>query len=121
VNIEPPTANRELVLSVRGISKSFPGVRALHDVDFDAYAGQVHALVGENGAGKSTLIKILAGAQAPDRGEIFVRGQPTTLETPHRALDLGLSFIHQQLNLVPTFSAVENMTLGLRAATGSAF
>lgn len=113
MNIEPPTANRELVLSVRGISKSFPGVRALHDVDFDAYAGQVHALVGENGAGKSTLIKILAGAQAPDRGEIFVRGQPTTLETPHRALDLGLSFIHQQLNLVPTFSAVENMTLGL--------
>jgi ABC-type sugar transport system ATPase subunit len=102
------------MLSVRAVSKTFPGVRALHKVDIEVREGEVHALVGENGAGKSTLIKILAGAYSPDEGEVRLNGRPVTITSPRHALDLGLAFIHQELNLVPYFSSYENMTLGLR-------
>lgn len=100
------------VLSVTGLSKSFPGVRALANVDLDVRTGEVHALVGENGAGKSTLIKLLAGVYQPDSGSIEVDGAAARIGSTRQASELGLAFIHQDLNFVPNFSGVENMTLG---------
>ncbi|MBA3518299.1 MAG: ATP-binding cassette domain-containing protein, partial [Rhizobiales bacterium] len=76
---------------MEGISKSFPGVRALDDVRFDLEAGEVHALMGENGAGKSTLIKILCGVQPPDQGVIKLAGEAVEIATPVRANQLGIS------------------------------
>jgi len=73
------------VLEARGVSKSFPGVRALAGVDFSLRAGEVHALMGGNGAGKPTLIKVLTGAHPPDAGEVLLDGRPIRLESPHRA------------------------------------
>ncbi len=97
---------------MRHITKTYPGVRAVDDVTFDVRAGEVHGLVGENGAGKSTLIKILAGAVHRDRGEIHFDGQPVTLANVHEAKRLGVSIIHQELNLVPYFDGAENIFLG---------
>ena len=84
----------------------------LDNVDFSLARGEVHALVGENGAGKSTLMKILAGAEPKSRGEILLDGQPVTIDSPHRAMDLGISIIYQEFNLVPHLSAAENIFLG---------
>ncbi len=100
------------LLSIQHLTKSYPGVRAVDDVSLDLYAGEVHGLVGENGAGKSTLIKILAGAVPKESGEIRWRGQVVELRNVHAAARLGLAFIHQELNLVPYFDAVENIFLG---------
>jgi ribose transport system ATP-binding protein len=97
---------------MRGISKYYPGVVALDNVAFSVAPGEVHALVGENGAGKSTLMKILAGAETKSRGEIRLDGQPVTIDSPHRAMDLGISIIYQEFNLVPHLSAAENIFLG---------
>src|SRR5947209_8872237 len=97
---------------MRGISKYYPGVVALDNVDFPVARGEVHALVGENGAGKSTLMKILAGAEPKSRGEILLEGHPVTIDSPQRAMDLGISIIYQEFNLVPHLSAAENIFLG---------
>jgi len=105
---------QELILEMRGIKKHFPGVIALDGVDFDLRRGEVHALVGENGAGKSTLIKILAGIYSKDAGEIIIDGRRVEINNPHKAQELGLSFIHQELNLISFFNSFENMVLGLR-------
>src|SRR5438552_7685430 len=102
---------------MRGISKYYPGVVALDNVDFPVARGEVHALVGENGAGKSTLMKILAGAEPKSRGEILLEGHPVTIDSPQRAMDLGISIIYQEFNLVPHLSAAENIFLG-REPTG---
>jgi ribose transport system ATP-binding protein len=99
-------------LEMRAISKTYPGVRALDGVDFSVLPGEVHALVGENGAGKSTLMKILAGAQMRDSGEILIDGQPVAIDTPQAAMELGVSIIYQEFNLVPYMSAAENIYLG---------
>lgn len=99
-------------LEMRAISKTYPGVRALDGVDFSVLPGEVHALVGENGAGKSTLMKILAGAQMRDSGEILIDGQPAVIDTPQAAMELGVSIIYQEFNLVPYMSAAENIYLG---------
>jgi ribose transport system ATP-binding protein len=104
-------------LRVRGLAKHFGGVQALKGVDLDVFQGQVHGLVGANGAGKSTLIRILAGVHAPDMGTISIDGKPVEIADPLQARQLGLSFIHQELNLVPKFNALQNMTLGLPKAT----
>ncbi len=114
----PRTAPPEQVqgpplVRVHGIAKSFGGVAALKGVDLEVHRGQVHGLVGANGAGKSTLIKLLAGVETPDAGSIDVDGHVVDIHDPQRASALGLSFIHQELNLVPHFTALENMTLGL--------
>ncbi|MFE9614250.1 sugar ABC transporter ATP-binding protein [Streptomyces sp. NPDC006012] len=100
------------MLSVTGVSKVFPGVRALADVDFTAHAGQVHALVGENGAGKSTLIKVLTGVHPPDSGEIRHDGGPVRFTTPLEAQQAGISTIYQEVNLVPLMSVARNLFLG---------
>jgi monosaccharide-transporting ATPase len=94
-----------------GISKSFPGVRALDCVDFRLNAGEVHALLGENGAGKSTLIKIITGALRQDAGEIRIDGRPVILDGPAAARTHGISTVYQEVNLVPTLSVTKNLTL----------
>ena len=92
-------SSSRLVLEMREISKKFPGVVALDGVSFDLCQGEVHALLGENGAGKSTLAKILAGVNAKDGGEIFLEGQRVEIKNPYHAKCLGISMIHQELNL----------------------
>ncbi|MER6529494.1 sugar ABC transporter ATP-binding protein [Streptomyces sp. NPDC001508] len=103
---EPP------LLSMSGITKSFPGVRALDGVDLDVQAGEVHCLLGQNGAGKSTLIKVLAGAHQPDSGTIDWRGEAVTLRSPIAAMRLGIATIYQELDLVEHLSVAENVHLG---------
>ncbi|MEV7993031.1 sugar ABC transporter ATP-binding protein [Streptomyces sp. NPDC086077] len=103
---EPP------LLSMSGITKSFPGVRALDGVDLDVQAGEVHCLLGQNGAGKSTLIKVLAGAHQPDTGTISWRGEDVTLRSPIAAMRLGIATIYQELDLVEHLSVAENVHLG---------
>jgi ribose transport system ATP-binding protein len=107
----------EPFLQVRGLWKHFGGVQALKGVDLEVRAGEVHGLVGANGAGKSTLIRALAGVVSPDEGSIFLEKQPVEITNPQHAARLGLSFIHQELNLVPKFTVMQNMTLGLPKAT----
>ena len=101
-----------MLISLEGISKSFPGVQALRDVSLACAAGEVHALLGENGAGKSTLMKILAGAERPDTGRIVVEGKPVRFGSPRDAQDAGISIIYQEFNLLPELTVLENIYLG---------
>ena len=100
------------LLEMRGISKGFPGVRALSDVSVSLDAGEVLGLVGENGAGKSTLVKVLAGVFPPDAGELWLAGARFAPRRPRDALDAGIIVIHQELSLVPDRSVAENIFLG---------
>lgn len=100
------------LLELRGISKTFPGVRALDNVTFDVMPGEVHALLGENGAGKSTLIKIISGVHRPDAGEILVDSTPVHFDNPGQAQALGIAAIYQELGLYPELSVVENIFMG---------
>ncbi len=100
------------LLEVRGLSKRFPGVQALSNVDFDVDSGEVVGLIGENGAGKSTLIKVLAGVHRADEGEIRLNGAPVAIQTPQDSFGLGISVIFQELNLVGNLSVAENIFLG---------
>ncbi|MCS7464528.1 sugar ABC transporter ATP-binding protein [Paenibacillus doosanensis] len=97
------------VLTMEGISKEFPGVKALTDVNFELYPGEVHALMGENGAGKSTLMKILSGVYAPTQGTIRLKGADVTFRNPLDAQRQGVSIIHQEFNLFSNLSAAENI------------
>jgi ribose transport system ATP-binding protein len=106
------------LLRMTGIVKTFPGVRALDGVTFDVHAGEVHALVGENGAGKSTLMKILAGAQPADSGEISVNGTTVAIDSPKSAEQLGIGMIYQEFNLVPDLGVIENVILGVEPRRG---
>ena len=99
-------------LEMRHIVKSYPGVKAIKDVSLAVGNGEIHALLGENGAGKSTLMKILAGAEMRDAGEILLNGQPVVIDSPQKAMELGISIIYQEFNLVPYLSAGENIYLG---------
>ncbi len=98
--------------AVVGVSKTFPGVRALDDVSFALRPGEVHALVGENGAGKSTLIKVLTGVYRPDGGELRYQGEAVSFDTPLDAQKAGISTIYQEVNLVPLMSVARNLFLG---------
>jgi ribose transport system ATP-binding protein len=100
------------LLTLEGMSKSFPGVRALHDVHMGVRRGEVHALLGENGAGKSTLMKILSGAYTRDSGTIRWEGQPVEIANPRDAQHLGIGTIYQELYLVPQLSISENVWMG---------
>ena len=108
----PSKSNGQPILTVRGVTKSFPGVRALKGVDLTIYPGEVHALVGENGAGKSTLMKILAGAQRPDGGEIKLDGKPVHFHSPHQARLAGIGIIYQELTIAPNLTVAGNVFLG---------
>jgi ribose transport system ATP-binding protein len=109
---EPHQAERPPLLRMTDIVKVFPGVRALDGVDLNVRAGEVHCLLGQNGAGKSTLIKVLAGAYQPDDGRITWDGDDVTLGSPQDAIDLGISTIYQELDLVPGLTVAENIFLG---------
>ena len=102
----------DVILRVEGITKTFPGVKALDNVSFDIRPGEVHALVGENGAGKSTLMKALAGLHKPDSGQIIYQGAPTEVAGPLDARQKGILLIHQELSLSPELSVAENIYLG---------
>jgi ribose transport system ATP-binding protein len=109
----------EIILSVKNITKTYPGVRALDGVSIDFERGEVHAIVGENGAGKSTLIKILTGAIQPDDGEIELEGVVHSSFTPHEAIfDLGISAIYQEFNLIPYLPVAENVFFGKEITSG---
>jgi ribose transport system ATP-binding protein len=111
--ISPREAPASSLVRVSGLRKHFGGVKALKGVNLDLRPGEVHGLVGANGAGKSTLIKILAGLVTPDSGRIEIDGRAVTIATPERATALGLGFIHQELNLVPQMTALQNIMLGI--------
>ena len=100
------------LISVKNLSKSFPGVKALQDVQFDLQAGEVHALMGENGAGKSTLMKILAGVYTRDSGEVLLDGTPVEITSPAHAQSLAIGIIHQELYLMQHLTAAQNIFLG---------
>jgi ribose transport system ATP-binding protein len=102
----------DYLLKLVGISKTFPGVRALNNVHLEVRKGEVHALLGENGAGKSTLMKILSGAYQRDAGEIYWQGRRIEIDNPKTAQQLGISIIYQEYNLVPQFSIAENVWMG---------
>ncbi len=106
------TISKTPVLEMRGVSKSFPGVRALQNVTLTAYNGEIHALMGENGAGKSTLMKILAGAYSADAGTILIDGKPVKISNPLDARNLGVSTIYQELTLATNLTVAENVFLG---------
>ena len=106
--------NNETVLTMRGISKSFPGVRALNNVDFTLKKGEIHALMGENGAGKSTLVKVLTGVYPKDSGEISIAGvgNDLSIRSPQDAQHLGISTVYQEITLCPNLTVAENMFIG---------
>ena len=109
--------NDTVLLRVTGAGKSFPGVRALDDVDLDLRHGEVHAVVGENGAGKSTLMKLLSGIDRPDSGEFLLDGRPYTPSNPRHAQELGISIIHQELNLMADLTVAQNIFIGREPRT----
>src|SRR3954452_1042523 len=115
VTAVPPGA----AVALRGITKRFPGVVANDGVDFDAAAGEVHALLGENGAGKSTLSHILTGLYRPDEGEILLYGERVVFDSPRDAIDAGIGMVHQHFRLVTPFTVAENVILGETGAGGS--
>lgn len=102
----------EILVSMEGIEKSFPGVRALNGCKFELRAGEVHALVGENGAGKSTMMKVLTGVYQKDAGSIRVKGREVHIANTKAAQDMGISIIHQELNLAPDLSIAQNIYIG---------
>ncbi len=102
----------DAILEIRGLSKSFPGVKALQNVDFTLRRGEIHALMGQNGAGKSTLIKVLTGLYKKDSGAILLDGQPFECDSPEDAPRRGISTVYQEVNLIPNLSVAENIYLG---------
>ena len=109
------------VLEMSNISKIFPGVHALNNVNFRVRKGSIHALMGENGAGKSTLMKLLIGVYTPDYGNIRFKDKEVFIDTPHKALQLGISMIHQELSPVPYMTIAENIWLGREACNRAGF
>ena len=106
------------MLSMKNITKKFPGVLANDRVNFEVEQGEIHALIGENGAGKTTLMNVLYGLYQADEGQIFFQGQEVQLDSPRQAIALGIGMVHQHFMLIPVFSVAENMVLGLKSAKG---
>ncbi len=109
------------LLKLQGITKSFSGVRVLDDVDLEVHPGEVHALAGENGAGKSTLMNIVSGLIPADSGRMLWEDRPVRLRSPRDAIDLGISFVHQELALVPQLTAAENVLPRCDGCVGARF
>ena len=108
------------VLEMTGITKEFPGVRALSDVNFRLYPGEIHALMGENGAGKSTLLKVMTGVYTQDAGTVTLDGAPVHFTSPQQALRAGISTVYQEVNLCPNLSVAENLLIGREPRRGGA-
>lgn len=109
---EADSASMKPILELRNVNKSFPGVRALDNVSFDVFPGEVHALLGENGAGKSTLIKIISGVYKPDDGSLNVQAKDVRFQSPLEAQDAGIATIYQELLLFPALTVAENIFMG---------
>lgn len=105
-------------ISMKNVSKVFPGVKALDDVSIDFYSSEVHAIMGENGAGKSTLIKILSGVYQRDAGDVYLNGEEVHFQNTHEALAAGISIIHQELSVIPDLTVAENIYLGREPLIG---
>lgn len=112
--------NNPKLVEMQGITKVFPGVRALDNVDFTLLKGEIHALVGENGAGKSTLMKILYGIYQPDGGKVIFKDQEVAIHSPSHAQHLGISMVHQEIMLVPHMNVAQNIALGREARSAPA-
>ncbi|MGE5579030.1 MAG: sugar ABC transporter ATP-binding protein [Bacillota bacterium] len=112
MSAEPVKDDHAVVLRAEGLSKSFPGVRALHDLSVELRRGEVLALVGENGAGKSTFCNILGGVFEPDSGSVVIDGSPARIRDPQQAQELGIAYVHQENSLIPYLSVAENILLG---------
>jgi ribose transport system ATP-binding protein len=117
-SLSPEIEDKGYVVRMIGISKSFPGTKALKSVNFDLKRGEVHVLVGENGAGKSTLIKVLSGVYQPDAGEIYINERKLTIKNPHTARSEGVYTAYQELSLVPQMTVLENFFLGAELQRG---
>lgn len=100
------------VLKLTGVTKRFKGITALEDIKFEVDAGEIHALLGENGAGKSTILNIISGSLKMDEGEMFYKGEKVDVKSPHAAREMGISKVHQELQLVPDMTVYENIFLG---------
>ena len=111
----------EIILKMTNINKTFSGVCALKNVDFELRSGEVHALMGENGAGKSTLMKILTGIYKADSGEIFVLNKKCDFHSVKDSQNVGIAIIHQELNLIPDLTVAGNIFLGREFLTSSIF
>lgn len=107
-----PPSKGNLILRLRGVGKQFGAVTALEDIELDVHAGEVVALVGDNGAGKSTLVKVLAGVHQPTCGSIEYLGKPVSLDTPKKALEMGIATVFQDLALCENLDVVANLFLG---------
>ncbi|WP_086349322.1 ABC transporter ATP-binding protein [Candidatus Enterococcus clewellii] len=108
----------ETVLELKHISKAFGSFMANEDINFQLKKGEIHALLGENGAGKSTLMNIVFGLYQPTEGEIFVHGKPEVMDSPNKAIDLGIGMVHQHFKLVEPFSVTENIIIGTEPKKG---
>ena len=106
------TNTEDFILNMKSISKTFPGVNALENVDFSLKRGEIHALVGENGAGKSTLIKVLTGVEHPESGSIELDDNPILVRSPQHSQEIGISTVYQEVNLCTNISVAENIMLG---------
>ena len=113
-----PKPPRPALLATRGLCRTFAGIAALSDVDFEVRAGEVHALVGANGAGKSTLIKLLAGVHRPSGGEIRIDGRTVNFDSPRQSQQAGIATVYQELSLVPQLTVAENLFLGREPLQG---
>jgi ribose transport system ATP-binding protein len=114
-------ANGDVLVLMEGIEKSFPGVHAISEGHFELRRGEVHALLGENGAGKSTMMKVLAGVYRKDAGRIIYKGKEVDITSPRSALNLGISIIHQELNLMPHLTLAQNIWIGREPRKGLPF
>ncbi|MBR3106436.1 MAG: sugar ABC transporter ATP-binding protein [Clostridia bacterium] len=108
----------DVMLTMKGIDKTFPGVHALDHVDFEVRRGEVHALMGENGAGKSTLMKVLTGICAKDSGEITFEGRPVEFKSPREAQEAGIVIVHQELNMIGHLTVAQNIFIGREPKRG---
>ena len=108
----------KVVLEMKGITKIFPGVKALSNVDFTLMSGEIHTLMGENGAGKSTLIKVLTGVYEIDGGQIFLRGKEIKISSTQEAQRHGISTVYQEVNLCPNLTVAENIFIGREPVKG---
>lgn len=111
----------QIILAARGITKRYPGTLALDHIDFDVYRNQVNVLIGENGAGKSTLMRVLAGVEKADEGELLLDGSPIHIESPRDAAALGISIVHQELSVLPNLAISENIFAGREPVRAGVF